>query len=55
VFLIEVLTAADATRANVIGNLHETTIVPATVELLIDAEENPALRAVLVGMLREQR
>ena len=52
-FLLDVLTADDATRANVIGNLHATTMVPATAELLIDAEEDPALRAVLVGMLRE--
>jgi hypothetical protein len=53
VFLVEVLTADDATRPNVIGNLHATAMVPATVELLIDAEEDPALRAVVVGMLRE--
>jgi hypothetical protein len=26
---------------------------PAVVELLIDAEEEPALRALLVGLLRE--
>jgi hypothetical protein len=28
--------------------------MPETVELLIDADEDPALQAVLVGMLREQ-
>ena len=39
VFLVEVLTADDATRPNVIGNLHATAMVPPTVELLIDAEE----------------
>lgn len=53
VFLVEVLTADDAGRAEVIGNLHATGLAPATVELLIDAEEEPALRALLVGMLRE--
>jgi hypothetical protein len=52
-YLLRVLTADDAIRADAIGNLHATGLVPATVELLIDAEEEPALRALLVGFLRE--
>ncbi len=52
-YLLRLLTADDATRADAIGNLHATALVPATVELLIDAEEEPALRALLVGFLRE--
>lgn len=52
-YLLRLLTADDATRADAIGNLHATGLVPATVELLIDAEEEPALRALLVGFLRE--
>lgn len=52
--MLRVLTILDdADRAEEIGNLHSTRIAPATVELLIDAEEDPYLRAVLVGMLRE--
>jgi hypothetical protein len=52
-YLLRVLTADDSTRADAIGNLHATGLVPATVELLIDVEEEPALRALLVGFLRE--
>ena len=52
-YLLRVLTADEATRADAIGDLHATGLVPATVELLIDAEEEPALRALLVGFLRE--
>jgi hypothetical protein len=52
-YLLRVLTADDSTRADAIGNLHAAGVVPATVELLIDAEEEPALRALLVGFLRE--
>jgi hypothetical protein len=33
--------------------LHQSGLVPATAELLIDAEEDPYLRVVLVEMLRE--
>jgi hypothetical protein len=40
-------------RAREIGELHRSGVLPATSELLIDAEEDPYLRAVLVGMLRE--
>jgi hypothetical protein len=43
----------DAERAREIGNLHRIGVLPQTAELLIDAEEDPALRAVLVGMIRE--
>ena len=52
-YLLRVLKADEATRAYAIGDLHATGLVPATVELLIDAEEEPALRALLVGFLRE--
>lgn len=52
-YLLRALTADDATRAVAIGNLHATGLVPATVDLLIDAEGEPALRALLVGFLRE--
>jgi hypothetical protein len=51
--LLRVLSTDDSIRADAIGNLHATGLVPATVELLIDAEEEPALRALLVGFLRE--
>ena len=52
--MLRVLTIRDdAERARVIGDLHQSGITPATAELLIDAEEDPALRAVVVGMLRE--
>ena len=47
--LLRVLSADDSTRADAIGDLHGTGLVPATVELLIDAEEEPALRATLLG------
>jgi hypothetical protein len=52
-FLLRVLCSDDATRAEAIGNLHATGLAAATVELLIDAEAEPSLRAVLVGVLRE--
>ena len=42
----------DADRAREIGSLHRSGLLPVTAELLIDAEGDPALRAVLVGMLR---
>jgi len=38
-------------RARAIGDLHSTGPMPETAELLIDAEEDPYLRAVLVGLL----
>ena len=52
--MLRVLTIrGDAERAWEIGRLHQGGIAPATAELLIDCEEDPALRAVVVGMLRE--
>jgi hypothetical protein len=52
--ILRILTIRDdAERAREIGALHGSGILPAISELLIDAEEDPALRAVLVGMLRE--
>ncbi len=52
--ILSVLTIRDdAERAQEIGHLHRSGITPATAELLIDAEEDQALRAVLVGLLRE--
>jgi hypothetical protein len=51
--MLRVLTIRDdAERAPEIGDLHGG-IVPAMAELLIDAEEDPALLVVLVGVLRE--
>jgi hypothetical protein len=52
-YLLDVLTADDATRAEAIGSVHAAGLSPATVDLLIDAEAEPALRALLVGFLRE--
>jgi hypothetical protein len=43
----------DAERAREVGDIYRSGILPTTSELLIDAEEDLALRAVLVGMLRE--
>jgi hypothetical protein len=54
-YVLDVLTADPASRAAAIGDLHGSGIGPATVELLIDAEADPATRAVLVGLLREAR
>lgn len=51
--LLQVLTADEEHRAAEIGNLYAFGIAPATIELLVDAEQDPALRGVLVGMLRE--
>lgn len=45
----------DSERANQIGNLHRSGVLPATSELLIDAEADLSLRTVLVGMLRESQ
>lgn len=52
-FLLETLGADEETRAQTIGNLHATRLAPATVELLIDAEHDREVRALLVGILRE--
>jgi hypothetical protein len=54
-YLLRVLTADDRSRAEAMGSLYATGMVPDTVELLIDAEEEPALRALLVGLLRDVR
>ncbi len=54
-YLLTVLTGNDATRTDAIGNLHATGLVLATVDLLIDAEADPALRALLVGVLRQSQ
>jgi hypothetical protein len=54
-FLVEILTSDDAMRADTIGDLHAARRTPATVELLIDAESDPMVRALLVGLLREAR
>ncbi len=43
----------DAERAREIGHLHHSGVLPQTAELLIDAEEEPAVRASLVGIIRE--
>lgn len=43
----------DAERAREIGDLHRSGVLHETAELLIDAEEDTHLRAVLVGMLRQ--
>jgi hypothetical protein len=52
--VLRVLTIRDdPERAREIGALYGSSIAPATAELLIDAEEDPALRAVLVGLLHE--
>jgi hypothetical protein len=52
--LLRVLTIHDdADRTRNIGDLHMSGVLPATAELLIDAEEDPYLRAVVVGLLRE--
>jgi hypothetical protein len=53
--LLRVLTIRDdAERARNIGDLHASGVLPTTAELLFDAEEDPHLRAVLVGTLRER-
>jgi hypothetical protein len=51
--LLQMLSADEERRALEIGSLHAAGVLPATVELLIDAEADPYLRAVLVGILRE--
>jgi hypothetical protein len=52
-FLLEALMGRPATRAGIIGNLNATGLVPETVELLIDAEADLAVRALAVGQPRE--
>jgi hypothetical protein len=54
-FLLEILTSDDAMRADTIGDLHAAGRTPATVELLIDAESDRQVRALLVGLLLQAR
>ena len=51
--LLRVLTLRDFNRADRIGEFYGNPKTRTFAELLIDAEEDPYLRAVLVGMLRE--
>ncbi|MGA9159894.1 MAG: hypothetical protein WB297_03365 [Actinomycetota bacterium] len=51
--LLHVLTLPDFDRADRIGEFWGNPKTRTFAELLIDAEEDPHLRAVLVGMLRE--
>jgi len=51
--MLEVLTLPDEERAKRIGQFYADPRSRSFAELLIDPEEDPATRAVLVGMLRE--
>ena len=51
--LLHVLMLPDFDRADRIGEFYGNPETRTFAELLIDAEEDPYLRAVLVGMLRE--
>jgi hypothetical protein len=51
--LLHVLTLPDYERAGRIGEFYGNPKTRSFAELLIDAEEDPYLRAVLVGMLQE--
>ena len=51
--LLHVLTMPDYERAGRIGEFYGNPATRTFAELLIDAEEDRATRAVLVGMLRE--
>lgn len=51
--LLHVLTLPDYDRAGRIGEFYANPKTGTFAELLIDAEEDEYLRAVLVGMLRE--
>lgn len=50
--LLDALTAPDAERAAAIGRLYRSGKAPALAELLIDLEEEPAAKALVVGELR---
>jgi hypothetical protein len=52
--LLHVLTLPDFDRVDRIGEFYGDPKTRTFAELLIDAEEDPYLRAVLVGMLRER-
>jgi hypothetical protein len=51
--MLRVLTLPDDGRARRIGELYADERSRGFAEVLIDVEEEPAARAVLVGMLRE--
>jgi hypothetical protein len=51
--LLHVLTLPDYDRVGRIGEFYQDERTRSFAELLIDAEEDPSLRAVLVGLLRE--
>jgi hypothetical protein len=51
--LLHVLMLPDFDRADRIGEFYGNVKTRTFAELLIDADEDPHLRAVLVGMLRE--
>jgi hypothetical protein len=51
--LLHVLTMPDYERVDRIGEFFGNPQTRSFAELLIDAEEDPVLRALLVGMLRE--
>lgn len=53
--LLHVLTLPDYDRAGRIGEFYGNPKTRTFAELLIDAEEDPAARAALVRMLREDR
>lgn len=51
-YLLQVLTLPDDERAREIGALFRSGIAPSLAEILIDLEEDPAARALMVGQLR---
>jgi hypothetical protein len=51
--LVELLTRPPDQGAGEIGALFQAELAPSLAELLIDLEEEPAARALVVGLLRE--
>lgn len=51
--LIDILTSPDAGRTEMIGRLHRSGSTAGVAELLMDLEEEPAARALVVGILNE--